>query len=422
MVISTIVDREQTNPERPSGDFAGLYQPNARGTVSKALTNDRHSLSLDVTRGFLPAKDPLVHLPSTFAAWEEVASNLPKILVGGRIEPILTNLPPFAWDKLHTEDELERAMVILSFLGHAIVWGNPEPRARIPARLAVPWHEVARRLGRPPVLSYASYALHNWRRLDPDGPIAVGNIALLQNFLGGLDEEWFVLIHVDIEARAAPAVASLLPAQSAVIEGDSGALARNLGTIADSLAEVFRTLERMPEKCDPYIYYTRVRPYIHGWKDNPGLPGGVVYEGVTEYGGAARNFRGETGAQSGIIPALDAALGIAHRDDPLKAFLMEMRDYMPPRHRAFIEAIERGPSIRDQVIAHLKDHPSLREKYNACIGLLDRFRTRHLEYAARYIQKQSQKGNSNPTDVGTGGTPFMVYLQKHKRETSAYLL
>ncbi len=45
-------------------------------------------------------------------------------------------------------------------------------------------------LGRPPVLSYASYALDNWRRIDRKNPIDLGNIALLQNFLGGQDEEY----------------------------------------------------------------------------------------------------------------------------------------------------------------------------------------------------------------------------------------
>ena len=62
-------------------------------------------------------------------------------------------------------------------------------------------------LGREPILSYASYALWNWRRLDESGPIALGNIALLQHFLGGLDEAWFILIHVDIERRAGAALA-----------------------------------------------------------------------------------------------------------------------------------------------------------------------------------------------------------------------
>ena len=41
-------------------------------------------------------------------------------------------------------------------------------------------------------------------------PIELGNIALLQNFLGGMDEEWFILVHVDIEARAGSALAGML--------------------------------------------------------------------------------------------------------------------------------------------------------------------------------------------------------------------
>ena len=40
---------------------------------------------------------------------------------------------------------------------------------------------------------------------------------------------------------------------------------------------------RMPERCDPYMYFQRVRPWIHGWRDNPALPHGLVYEGETPY-------------------------------------------------------------------------------------------------------------------------------------------
>jgi len=38
---------------------------------------------------------------------------------------------------------------------------------------------------------------------------------LLQQFFGGVDEAWFRLVHVAIEAAAAPAVAALLPLQAA---------------------------------------------------------------------------------------------------------------------------------------------------------------------------------------------------------------
>jgi indoleamine 2,3-dioxygenase len=313
-------------------------------------------------------------------------------------------------------------MMLLSYFGHAYVWGEPTPATRIPASIAVPWYAVAQRLGRPPVLSYASYALHNWRRLDPTGPIALGNIVLLQNFLAGVDEEWFILIHVDIEATVSSALAALGPAQTAVLENDGQKLGRELTIIATALERAYATLLRMPERCDPYIYYQRVRPYIHGWKNHPALPMGVVYDGVDAYGGAPQQFRGETGAQSSIIPSLDAVLGITHKNDPLRPYLMEMRDYMPWEHREFIKTLEQGPSVRDYVIAHHTDQPLLRESYNACVHWITEFRAKHLEYAARYIHQQSQRGMDNPTSVGTGGTPFMPYLKKHRDETLEHLI
>ncbi|MBI3303307.1 MAG: hypothetical protein HYZ72_14675, partial [Deltaproteobacteria bacterium] len=254
----------------------------------------------------------------------------------------------------------------------------------------------------------------------PAGPVALGNIVLLQNFLAGVDEEWFILVHVDIEAKVAPALGAIGPAQAAVVADQGEALEHHLTTVASALERAYATLLRMPERCDPYIYYRRVRPYIHGWKNHPALPDGVIYEGVDTYGGAPQQFRGETGAQSSIIPSLDAALGIAHKDDPLRPYLVEMRDYMPPEHRAFIEAIEHGPSIRQYVIKHRHDYPALRDAYNACVHWIGRFRSTHLEYAGRYIHHQSQHGLDNPTNVGTGGTPFMPYLKKHRDETAAH--
>ena len=385
-----------------------------------AITNPE-IFHVDRQRGFLPAPDPLDCLPPAFTPWEEIAHTLPKLLVAGTLRHTLEQLPTLKGATLQDLAQLERAMMLLSYFGHAYVWAEEKPADRIPAGIAVPWHAVAQQLGRPPILSYASYALHNWRRLDPAGPIALGNIVLRQNFLAGVDEEWFILVHVDIEAKVAPALLALGPAQTAVVTDHGQELEHQLTTVASALECAYATLLRMPERCDPYIYYHRVRPYIHGWKNHPALPQGVIYEGVEAYGGTPQQFRGETGAQSSIIPALDAALGITHEDDPLRLYLMEMRDYMPPAHRAFIAAIEQGPPVRQYVIAHRHDQPGLRDAYNACVHWIGRFRSTHLEYAGRYIHQQSQHSPDNPTDVGTGGTPFMPYLKKHRDETLAHL-
>lgn len=45
---------------------------------------------------------------------------------------------------------------------------------------------------------------------------------MLQNFLGGIDEEWFRLVHIAIEAAAAPAVARLEPLQQAALQVRNG--------------------------------------------------------------------------------------------------------------------------------------------------------------------------------------------------------
>lgn len=368
-------------------------------------------------RGFLPAPDPLRELPPGFAAWEERARDLGRWIVAGRVRRAIEWMPLLDPHALADGSELRRAMLLLSFLGHAYVWGGSRPAARLPDVLAVPWAAVADRLGRPPVLSYASYALDNWRRLEREGGFEPANLALLQNFTGGADEDWFVLVHVAIEAAAAPALGALALAREAARAEDVAKLESQLECVALSLSKMRGLLERMPEWCDPVIYYRRVRPWIHGWKDHPALPDGVVYEGVARFGGEPQRFRGETGAQSAIVPVLDAALGIAHADDPLRAYLRELRDYQPPAQRAFVAELESNAPIRACVAAHREVAPSLRRAYDACVAELARFRTLHFEYAARYIHQQAETGLANPTHLGTGGTPFLAYLKKHRDET-----
>jgi indoleamine 2,3-dioxygenase len=375
---------------------------------------------IDPARGFLPSQDPLTRLPKVFDAWENAALGLPKLLASDHLRRSLEDLPPFPCDQIANDRERERAMTLLSYLGHAYVWRGERPAEVLPQALAIPWHAVAGSLGRPPVLSYSSYALHNFFRFDPNREIECGNIALIQNFFGGIDEEWFILIHVDIERKAAPGLAVLHDCLDAAEAANAEQLQSLLATVQTSIESMYAILKRMPEWCDPYIYFQRVRPYIHGWKNHPDLPRGVVYQGVEAYRGQSQQFRGETGAQSAIVPSLDAMLGVQHKEDMLRSYLMEMRIYMPPDHRAFIESLESRGSVR--AFVQSCGHAQLTEQYNACLEGMERFRSLHLEYAARYIFRQAQTDDKNPHAVGTGGTPFMPYLTKHRDETGLHRL
>ena len=377
------------------------------------------SRNLDLSRGFLPPEDPLVHLPEAFAVWEEVGDNLTKLVLTPHIRPVIDALPPFPVDLLKDERELERAMTLMSYLANLYIWAPDQPVAEaIPRQLARAWYEVSQRLGRPPVLNYASQSIYNWRRLDTTQPVTVDNIVMLHNFVGSMDEVWFVTLHIQIEAAAAPAMRCLWPTLDAISSGDDETIAANLLTIADTLTEMKTILERMPERCEPFIYYHRVRPFMFGWMDNELLPDGLIYTDVEEWENRPVQFRGETGAQSSIVPALDAFLGIEHEFDSMRAYLLEMRDYMPRHHRQLILDLEAASGLRSYVRDHASD--SLREAYNQAIRALGAFRRLHIEFAARYIIAPAKGAAAG--EVGTGGTPFTVYLKKHIKETERHLL
>ena len=370
--------------------------------------------------GYLPNYDPARTLSTGNEDWDQFGKDVPKLLMSTNFRKRVTELPDFNIKALKGDAEIQRAMLVLSYIGQSYQWSDESPATTLPKKLALPWYEVGKLVGRPPILSYQSYASDNWRRIDPNGPIECGNIALQQCFLGGQDEEWFILIHIDIEKKAGKALKAIEDSQADVVSNDSDKLLLSLTKLRDSLAAMYSVLCRMPEKCDPYIYFHRVRPYIFGWRNNPSLPKGVIYEGVDEYKGVGQTFRGETGAQSAIIPAADGVLGIDHEKDELREYLMEMRQYMPPRHVKFIEAVEAGPSVRNFVKS--ENDSKLTSIFNECVEIVADFRAKHLEYAGTYIHAQSQATPGNPSAVGTGGTPFMVYLRKHRDETKLQTL
>jgi indoleamine 2,3-dioxygenase len=368
-----------------------------------------------LSRAFLPESDPLLRLPPEFHAWDELALDLPALLAAGQARRVLSRLPRRDLRALSTVSMRERALGLLSLFGHAAVhetWRDGSIPS-VPRNIAVPWVIAARSLGRLPVLTYASHGLNNWRRLEADGPLVLGNLAPLRTFYGGLDENWFVAVHVEIEARAAPLVRAVVDAQDAVGTGRTTELSSSLVTIADVLDGMLRTLKRVRENCDPDIFFNRVQPFMQGMTD-------VVYEGAEELANEPQRFAGGSGAQSTLLPLLDAALGIRHASDALIVYLEELRGYMPREHQAFLARVEQGPAIRDYIAAG--GERDMVEAYNRCIEAVGRFRAEHLNISVEYIQRPAQRKASARGERGTGGSPFLGYLKKHREETFAQSL
>jgi indoleamine 2,3-dioxygenase len=365
-------------------------------------------------RSFITKKKSLLNI-------SQIASELPKLLLTGKVQSRINNLSKNSFSvnyliKNKKDKEINLAMAQLSFIGHAYIWGGNKPQNILPEVISSPWVKLSQYLGRPPILSYASYCLDNWYKIDKAEPISLNNVALINNFLGGVDEDWFVTIHVCIEDAAGEAINSAYKLSLLNDANNINEFSIELKKIIKSLKKVNTIFSKMPEKCDPYVYYHRVRPYIFGTKDNPDLKEGLIYE--NQYNNVPQFFRGETGAQSSIIPYLDGALGIYHTNDNLRPYLNEMRDYMPPKHRKMIENVEEKSKAKEYIFKSKK----LVHEYNQCLEEIRRFRAQHLEFAASYIHKQSKAkkafGTGGSTFRGTGGTPFMRYLKKHRDETN----
>ena len=372
---------------------------------------------------FLPSKDPLIKYKTTSKSLNlisEISEQLPKLLLTGSVQNTINKLKnnDLSVDKVIANNDLREirlAMVHISFIAHSFIWGSETPSKILPEVIAKPWVKLSKILGRPPILSYASYCLDNWYRLNKKDDICLENVGLHTNFLGGVDEDWFVTIHVCIEDAAGDAIKAATKLAKLNEKHSVKDFSIHLRAIIKSLRKVNAIFSRMPEKCDPYVYYHRVRPFIFGTKDNPDLRKGLIYQ--SQFDNKPQFFRGETGAQSSIMPFLDGALGIYHTQDHLRHYLNEMRNYMPPEHRRAIEHVENISNAK----ALIHESKKLINEYNKCLEEIRIFRAQHLEFAATYIHKQSQIknpfGRGGSTITGTGGTPFMKYLKKHRDET-----
>jgi indoleamine 2,3-dioxygenase len=329
----------------------------------------------------------------------------------------------------------------------------------VPPAISLPFIETCRHLELPLVATYAGVCLWNWRPLFGDEPMdSLDNLCTQMTFTGALDESWFYLVSVAIEARAGPIVPMMIEAMEAVRRNDSRMVMECLRSFAERLDELGVLLERMYENCDPHVFYHRIRPFLAGSKNmaEAGLPNGVMFDTGTGQEPYVQ-FSGGSNAQSSIIQFFDIVLGVEHRPTgekqtksatengavgaPQHNFIHDMRKYMPGPHRRFLEHLESVANIREYVESNRNDR-ALTTAFDACLAMLRTFRDKHIQLVSRYIiiKSREKQATSQPVPSksaapqriniantlqrdgskklrGTGGTALIPFLKQARDET-----
>jgi indoleamine 2,3-dioxygenase len=388
--------------------------------------------SIDLTRGFLPVINPdvsLLPLSDFNIELNRLVQRLPELIRNKSLRVEINRLNDkfdsqhIIFDRCNLQQQ-NVAILILLMLAQAYVWEVPEsPVNCVPAVIAKNLYTLCKQSQRFPMLTYADYVLQNWRLIDSAKPISLDNIEPLFTFTGTLDEAWFVKIHVIIEAvcgkalHAAGQIASLTY-EAGVLEEIK--LCEYLNEITYALQEATAIIERMIEGCHPDVYWDVIRHYLNGWdkvKSNHGIEKtGVKFDGIMINNKEVMyQFKGPSGAQSSVIPALDAVLGVKHHMDGMYQTLLMFQQYMPSQSQLYISLLKQY-SIEKWLESECSIE--LKNKWQQAVDQLKLFRLSHLKLVAQYIHHPAEKqGVALGTITGTGGSALDQYLKSRYEST-----
>uniref|UniRef100_A0A8D0AIP4 Indoleamine 2,3-dioxygenase 1 n=1 Tax=Sander lucioperca TaxID=283035 RepID=A0A8D0AIP4_SANLU len=278
----------------------------------------------------------------------------------------------------------------------------------LPKALALPYWLVSRRLGLPPILTYADSVLANWKLKDP-----TGNMDLIVSFPGGESCRGFFMVSLLVEMAASSGITVMHAIKTSDLSG-----------IQKGLVKVTQSLKKMKETFK--LMHSKFELNLAQWRDNPMLPRGLLYEGVSN---EPILLSGGSAAQSSTIQCFDALLCIQHEDET-GSFLTRMREYMPPAHRQLIETLSVCPSLRDFILSHSSS--DLCQAYKSCVSALVDLRNYHLNTVAKYVVVPGNHARAMGcplrgvgtalNETGTGGSSLMVFLKSVRNTTQKALI
>lgn len=330
----------------------------------------------------------------------------------------------------------------------------------LPPTISVPLLAVSQHLEVPPVATYA--ALNLWNFTSSTGCFTdLDSLKSPHTFTDTEDESWFLCVSVAMEAQGAYIMPMMLKALRAIHTRDYATVTAALDELSACIRKVGALLDRMRDKCDPMVFYHKIRPFLAGSMNMAasGLPKGLFYdEGSGK--GSWQQWRGGSNGQSSLIQFWDVVLGVTHTSEGSnnphskagrpeeKSFHHEVREYMPGGHRRFLEHVGRSGSIRALAMMPTsgEGHARMQEAYAAATNTLTEFRNRHLGIVTTYIvipsrrpwvgdagkkavnlattstrqQNEKRDAGKNGADKelrGTGGTALMPFLKQARDDT-----
>jgi indoleamine 2,3-dioxygenase len=154
-------------------------------------------------------------------------------------------------------------------------------REVLPRNIAIPLVSLARKLGAKPFMEYAlSYALYNYRRIDPKQPLEFDNLELIRAFAGTPSERGFILVHVTMVEKSCELVRQTITVLNSVQNRDRSAFNAALKALRSNLQAINMEMETMWARSRT-ADYNNFRTFIMGIKSQPMFPKGVIYEGVS---------------------------------------------------------------------------------------------------------------------------------------------
>jgi indoleamine 2,3-dioxygenase len=379
--------------------------------------------------GFLPVKDPIVSLPSTYADVQKILDDMPVVLPNGEhgllhhegeiikaIEALENHL-----EEVKKEDDIFVIQALFRSYGFLTSAYLLEPsfqqfrkdgtygKARnfLPASIAQPFCYVSEKLGVFPWLDYHyAYSLGNYRKLDEKKGLNWENITMCNRFSGQSDEVGFIMLHVDINRFSPGLVGSVMQTLQAIKD--------EAKPVHDFLEANWMTMKQMNErrkemwKASRWQHYNDFRIFIMGVKGNEEIFGeGITYEGVWD---EPKAFRGQTGAQDDIIPMQDIFSGVIfhYPQNELTKYLLDLRAYRPLCvQRFFSDLAETMKEVHPKgLLGLLKDRGDV-DALCFLIGILEEiyhFRNGHWQFVQKYIMSNTKYPKA------TGGTPITSWI------------